>query len=152
EMAPKVDDVISSIREALPKEIGRGKKDKDGVIQQLASYIDSIEKKPPPVQMGIGASAGLVTGYIFTKGSKATALVLGIGLITFQFCNYRGYIKLNRSKIEKDLRDIKRRVESELTGKSQFEMDANKMSSFVSSHAYLLSGFAAGALLGYALC
>ncbi|GMT33939.1 hypothetical protein PFISCL1PPCAC_25236 [Pristionchus fissidentatus] len=147
-MAPK--DVISSIRNALPEELG-GKKEKDSVVQQILSFIDSIEKKPPPMQMGLGGGAGLCTGYIFTKGSKATALVLGIGLITFQFCNYRGYIKLNRSKIEKDLKDLKGSIERELYGKSQFEMDKNKIGSFVSSHAYLLGGFAAGSLLGYAI-
>ncbi|GMT03041.1 hypothetical protein PENTCL1PPCAC_25215, partial [Pristionchus entomophagus] len=149
-MAPKTGDVVSSIREALPDGFP-GKKDKDSVVSQIASFIDSIEKKPPPMQMGLGGTAGLCTGYIFTKGSKATALVLGIGLITFQFCNYRGYIKLNRSKIEKDLRDLKGSIERELYGKSQFEMDKGKVGSFVTSHAYLLSGFAAGALLGYAI-
>uniref|UniRef100_A0A8R1Y4H5 Uncharacterized protein n=1 Tax=Pristionchus pacificus TaxID=54126 RepID=A0A8R1Y4H5_PRIPA len=153
-MAPKSDDVISSIRAAIPKELG-GKKDKDSILQQLGSYIDTIEKKPPPMQMAIGGTAGLCTGYIFTKGSKATALILGIGLISFSFCNYRGYIKLNRSKIEKsasqDLRDIKRTIQTELCGKSQVDIDAETVGSFVTSHAYVLSGFAAGVLLGYAI-
>eukprot|EP00080_Pristionchus_pacificus_P004704 PDM64724.1 hypothetical protein PRIPAC_52980 [Pristionchus pacificus] len=83
-----------------------------------------------------------------------------------RFCNYRGYIKLNRSKIEKvkhsvkkvdhlsasqDLRDIKRTIQTELCGKSQVDIDAETVGSFVTSHAYVLSGFAAGVLLGYAI-
>ncbi|GMR51787.1 hypothetical protein PMAYCL1PPCAC_21982, partial [Pristionchus mayeri] len=68
-------DFIASVREAVPKEWG-GTKDKDGVVMNLASYIDSIHKKPGTEQFGFGAVAGLGTGYTYAKGNKIVKICL----------------------------------------------------------------------------
>ncbi|XGW32234.1 hypothetical protein V3C99_010431 [Haemonchus contortus] len=62
---------------------------KRGIRRQSAwertlSFIDNINKKPPPTQMAVGGAAGLCVGYIFTRTSKAAATALGISLIAFQ--------------------------------------------------------------------
>ncbi|PIO62290.1 hypothetical protein TELCIR_16159 [Teladorsagia circumcincta] len=47
-------------------------------------------------------------------------LKLGDELITgTEICNYRGYVKLNRTKFEKDLQDLKRGLEKKLRGKPE---------------------------------
>ncbi|KHJ83381.1 hypothetical protein OESDEN_16922 [Oesophagostomum dentatum] len=67
-------------------------------------------------------------------------------------CNYRGYIKLNRSKFEKDLRDLRRGIEQNLLGDTRPNMpDEEDVSDFLRSNAWLLGGFAAGWLLGFGL-
>ncbi|GMR51786.1 hypothetical protein PMAYCL1PPCAC_21981, partial [Pristionchus mayeri] len=142
-------DFIASIREAVPKELG-GKKDKDGVALKLASYIDSIHKKPGTEQFGFGAVAGLVTGYTYAKGNKALGVTLGISLISYQFCSYRGYFKLNRTRIAREFKTVKRCLEQDLNGMSPLELEASKIGSFVTTHGFLLIGFGLGALLACA--
>ncbi|KAL6740562.1 hypothetical protein Aduo_013906 [Ancylostoma duodenale] len=68
-------------------------------------------------------------------------------------CNYRGYVKLNRSKFEQDLRDLRRGLEKNLLGESSRPAmpDEEEVSNFLRSNAWLLGGFAAGWLLGFGL-
>uniref|UniRef100_A0A1I7WSY2 FUN14 family protein n=1 Tax=Heterorhabditis bacteriophora TaxID=37862 RepID=A0A1I7WSY2_HETBA len=66
------------------------------------------------------------------------------------FCNYRGYIKLNRSKFESDLEKLSRGIKRELRGKSSVINDED-VSNFLYSNAWILGGFAAGWLIGYGI-
>ncbi|CAI4224892.1 unnamed protein product [Auanema sp. JU1783] len=137
--------IIASIRDALPKK-------QKGALGDVLSFIDNLQNKSVPVQVSVGGGAGMLSGYLFTKGSKATATVLGVSLLAFQFCNYRGYIKLNSSKIEDDLRDLKKGIEKELYGRSSaIDINDKQVSKFVHANAWLLGGFFAGWLLGYGI-
>ncbi|KAK6034221.1 hypothetical protein COOONC_28274 [Cooperia oncophora] len=67
-------------------------------------------------------------------------------------CNYRGYVKLNRTKFEKDLMDLKRGLEKNLLGKPDSMIpNEEEIGGFLRSNAWLLSGFAAGWLLGFGI-
>ncbi|KAK5978982.1 hypothetical protein GCK32_011460 [Trichostrongylus colubriformis] len=69
-----------------------------------------------------------------------------------QVCNYRGYVKLNRTKFEKDVLDLKRGLEKKLLGKTESMIpDEQEIGSFLRSNAWLLTGFAAGWLLGFGI-
>ncbi|KAK6750236.1 hypothetical protein RB195_002308 [Necator americanus] len=76
-----------------------------------------------------------------------------ISIDIFLVCNYRGYIKLNRSKFERDLRELKEGLERNLLGESSRPVipDEKEVSNFLRSNAWLLGGFAAGWLLGFGL-
>uniref|UniRef100_A0A1I7WST5 NAD(P)-binding protein n=1 Tax=Heterorhabditis bacteriophora TaxID=37862 RepID=A0A1I7WST5_HETBA len=71
-------DVIKSVRSLFP-----GSKDKKGesIIASISTHIDNLQNKSPPFQMAVGGGAGLCTGYLFTRGSKATATILGVSLV-----------------------------------------------------------------------
>ncbi|WKY04918.1 hypothetical protein Q1695_005715 [Nippostrongylus brasiliensis] len=78
----------------------------------------------------------------------ATAREIELDMI----CNYRGYVKLNRSQFDKDLQELRRGLEKKLLGKTDSVIpDADEMSSFLRENAWLLSGFAAGWLIGFGL-
>lgn len=49
-------------------------------------YLRNIRRQPIPIQIGVGATGGWITGYFFTKGSKILAIVLGCSLILLQVC------------------------------------------------------------------
>ncbi|XGW32239.1 hypothetical protein V3C99_010434, partial [Haemonchus contortus] len=67
-------------------------------------------------------------------------------------CNYRGYVKLNRTKFEKDLLELKRGLEKNLLGKPETMVpDQEEIGSFLRSNGWLLSGFLAGWLLGFGI-
>ncbi|KHN73975.1 Dehydrogenase/reductase SDR family member 7B [Toxocara canis] len=50
----------------------------------VLTFLQNIRKQPVPLQIGVGGSAGVLTGYVFTKGSKLTAGFIGCSLIIFQ--------------------------------------------------------------------
>ncbi|PAV64947.1 hypothetical protein WR25_10561 [Diploscapter pachys] len=68
------------------------------------------------------------------------------------FCNYRGYIKLNRSEFEKDVRALRQEIEKELYGRSSnIDIKESDVTNFLTANRWLLGGFAAGWLLGYGI-
>ncbi|KAE9550589.1 hypothetical protein FO519_006195 [Halicephalobus sp. NKZ332] len=114
-------------------------------------YLRNIRQQPVPVQIGVGASGGFITGYFFTKGSKLVALVIGCSMIILQFFNYRGYIRFHTNQLEADLHSVKSRFEKELGLKRSGFPRADEMDDFIYKNGYLFSGFIAGNLVGYGL-
>uniref|UniRef100_A0A8R1TQU3 Dehydrogenase/reductase SDR family protein 7-like n=1 Tax=Onchocerca volvulus TaxID=6282 RepID=A0A8R1TQU3_ONCVO len=53
-------------------------------IERAITFIISIQDKPVPIQICVGSTAGWITGYVFTKGSKIMAGVIGCSLILLQ--------------------------------------------------------------------
>uniref|UniRef100_A0A1I7ZAF1 FUN14 domain-containing protein 1 n=1 Tax=Steinernema glaseri TaxID=37863 RepID=A0A1I7ZAF1_9BILA len=113
-------------------------------------YLRTIGKKPLSMQIGIGGGAGVFTGYVFGKSSRLLAGTLGCSLIVLQFCNYRGYIVVSRSEFEKDLRAARRALEKQFGANKSSVPSAKEVDKFLISNKYLLGGFVAGCLLGYA--
>ncbi|TMS37288.1 hypothetical protein L596_004253 [Steinernema carpocapsae] len=126
---------------------------KDAVKESAADalgYLRTIGRKPMSVQLGIGGGAGVVTGYIFGKSSRVVAGTIGCSLILFQFCNYRGYIHINRNEFEKDIRDMRKSLEEQFGVNKSALPNGKDVDKFLTSNKYLLGGFVAGCLLGYA--
>ncbi|KJH47216.1 hypothetical protein DICVIV_06738 [Dictyocaulus viviparus] len=67
----------------------------------------------------------------------------------YEICNYCGYIKLNRSKFQKDLNELSRRLEKSLTKHRTAMPQQYEVMEFLRSNAWLLSGFAGGKLIRY---
>ncbi|KAM3727667.1 Dehydrogenase/reductase SDR family member 7B [Dirofilaria immitis] len=53
-------------------------------FERAITFINGIQDKPVPVQICVGSTAGWITGYVFTKGSKIVAGVIGCTLILLQ--------------------------------------------------------------------
>ncbi|KAI1727369.1 FUN14 family domain-containing protein [Ditylenchus destructor] len=121
-------------------------------MDSFLRYLRNIQQKPVPVQIGIGAGTGVVTGYLFSKTSRFVALIAGCSIILFQFFNYRGYIKFNRSQFRRDLDDLQNTFEKELGIRDKSSFPSSKeLDDFASKNIYLFGGYVAGSLIGYAL-
>ncbi|KAK0397727.1 hypothetical protein QR680_002239 [Steinernema hermaphroditum] len=117
---------------------------------EVLTYLRTIGRKPLSVQFGIGGGAGVVTGYVFGKSSRILAGTLGCSLIFLQFCNYRGYIVVSRREVENDIRAARRALEKHFGGNKSAMPSGKDVDKFLVANKYLLGGFAAGCLLGYA--
>ncbi|KAE9420942.1 hypothetical protein Angca_000236, partial [Angiostrongylus cantonensis] len=71
--------------------------------------------------------------------------------ILFQVCNYRGYIKLSRSKFEEELDSLRRSLEDNFGRRRSIVPSQYEVNDFLRSNVWLLSGFAAGWLIGFGL-
>ncbi|CAD5205877.1 unnamed protein product [Bursaphelenchus okinawaensis] len=118
-------------------------------IDGFFRYFRNIQRQPVPLQIGIGASGGIVTGYVFTRTSKFFAAMLGCTLLILQFFNYRGYIKLNKSQFQQDLDDITDHLRSQLGATKSSLPSSRELDDFVTKNAYLFTGFIGGSLIGY---
>ncbi|VDM57597.1 unnamed protein product [Angiostrongylus costaricensis] len=77
--------------------------------------------------------------------------VLVSTVLLFQVCNYRGYIKLSRSKFEEELDSLRRSLEDNLGRRRSVVPSQYEVNDFLRSNVWLLSGFAAGWLIGFGL-
>ncbi|CAB3404037.1 unnamed protein product [Caenorhabditis bovis] len=118
------------------------------IANQALSFIVDLKKKPPMVQMGVGAGVGTVSGYLMTKGGRMVAATVGASFLLAQFAIHKGYITVDETKIQRDLKNLKKSVLEKLE-KNKFLPDMSE--SFVSEHRWILGGFAAGVLIGFSL-
>ncbi|CAD5207740.1 unnamed protein product [Bursaphelenchus xylophilus] len=118
-------------------------------IDSFFRYLRNIQRQPVPMQIGIGATGGIVTGYVFTRTSKFFAAILGSTLLILQFFNYRGYIKLNKSQFQQDLDDISDNLRAQFGATRSAVPSSRELDDFVTKNAYLFTGFIGGSLIGY---
>ncbi|VDM18133.1 unnamed protein product [Hydatigera taeniaeformis] len=82
----------------------------DEISAATGDALHKIEKKPILQQILIGATSGMVTGYVLTKIGKTVAFCVGVSAIGLQF-----FVNRNRSadewkKIEDDAHEILEKV------------------------------------------
>ncbi|MCP9265142.1 Dehydrogenase/reductase SDR family member 7B [Dirofilaria immitis] len=65
----------------------------------------------------------------------------------FQFCNSRGYIKFNQSKLRRDIEQLRKDITRMTNNRSS--ISESEVSDFLRNNAYLLGSYSAGFLLGY---
>uniref|UniRef100_A0A8R1HLY0 FUN14 domain-containing protein 1 n=1 Tax=Caenorhabditis japonica TaxID=281687 RepID=A0A8R1HLY0_CAEJA len=123
---------------------GGGKKSNEWVDKTLHFIVD-LKKQPTMAQLGVGAGFGTVTGYFVTKGGRVVAATVGISFLLAQFAIHKGYITLNESRIERDLKNLQKSV---MKKKSS---EINVSNSFISENRWILGGFAAGMLIGFSV-
>jgi len=107
----------------------------------LYKYLDDLSRAPPAKQAMVGAAAGALNGYIFTKVSKNAATVIGGSIILFQVANHLGYVKVNWKAVEKDMKEVKKEIR-----KSQgFIVPLyEEFRDFLSDNIYVGAGFVGG--------
>ena len=64
--------------------------------------LKEISKAPAPKQIGIGAAAGWVSGYVMMKVGKAAATAIGGSLLLLQIAHYKGYITVDWNRMAND--------------------------------------------------
>ncbi|CAA88970.1 FUN14 domain-containing protein fndc-1 [Caenorhabditis elegans] len=126
---------------------GKAGKGVSDAIDTVLYYVVDLKKQQPMVQLGVGAGFGTVTGYFVTKGGRLVAATVGISFLLAQFAIHKGYITLNESKIERDMKNLHKSVMNKVSGKKVI----NISDSFVSEYRWILGGFAAGMLIGFSV-
>nr|CAG4644287.1 EOG090X0D3U [Lepidurus arcticus] len=80
---------------------------------------------------------------------RVAATALGGSLLLIQFASYKGYIKINWSRVNKDLEKATNKLTSPSDGK-KLEKALDKARQFAFHNGYLSSGYVGGFLLGLA--
>ncbi|XP_075539038.1 FUN14 domain-containing protein 1-like [Dermacentor variabilis] len=87
-------------------------------------------------------------GFVFTKAGKIAATAIGGSLLLFQIAQHQGYVKVNWSRLNKDLQQAQNELARRTDGKlPRLLEEAQK---FVKDNVFLATGFAGGFLLGVA--
>ncbi|KAI6182120.1 FUN14 family-containing protein [Aphelenchoides bicaudatus] len=114
-------------------------------LDNFLRYLRTIETKPVPIQIGVGATGGFLSSYFLTRISKFFAGVAGVSLILFQFLNYRGYIKFRQNQLQRDLSQLA----DQINGSGDLVPTTVQVEGFLSKNTYLLGGFVGGSMIGY---
>ncbi|CAG7834249.1 unnamed protein product [Allacma fusca] len=75
------------------------------------------ENKKILKQIAIGGVSGWLTGFVSMKVGKVAATAIGGALIILQVANHKGYIKINWSRVNRDVEKVKTKLQEEATGK-----------------------------------
>uniref|UniRef100_A0A0N4ZS05 FUN14 family protein n=1 Tax=Parastrongyloides trichosuri TaxID=131310 RepID=A0A0N4ZS05_PARTI len=136
----------------IPKDLNP--KPKSGFAESLdfvVKYIKNLHKKPVYVQIGTGGCTGLILGGTFSKTSRFVSVAIGVSIIIIQFFIYKGYIRFNESRIERDVRNLKESVLNELGVDNSIIPDKKDIDNFVKRNLYTFGGLTAGTLIGYGI-
>lgn len=112
----------------------------------LRRALDDVKRGSTYKQLGWGATAGWVTGYLGMKVGKLAAMTLGGSLLVMQVANHKGYIKVNWKKVNNDIREISEKVQDDV--KTAAPGAAGEVKKFASENKYVAAGFAGGFLIG----
>ncbi|PRD30951.1 UNVERIFIED_CONTAM: FUN14 domain-containing protein 1 [Trichonephila clavipes] len=101
-------------------------------------------------EMAIGGISGWCAGIVFSKVGKTAASALAGSLLMFQIAQHQGYIKVNWSKVNRDIEKAKGKLDKHSKKELHWFIDETK--SFVQEYKFLVTGFAGGFLIGIAMC
>uniref|UniRef100_A0A131YVZ3 FUN14 domain-containing protein 1 n=1 Tax=Rhipicephalus appendiculatus TaxID=34631 RepID=A0A131YVZ3_RHIAP len=81
------------------------------------SFFKDATKASPAKQLTIGGVSGWCVGFIFTKAGKIAATAIGGSLLLFQVAQHQGYVKVNWSRLNKDLQQAQNELARRTDGK-----------------------------------
>lgn len=139
---------------AVPKPIGQGAfgnarmKPSSKGDSWAVNFFKDATKASPAKQLTIGGVSGWCAGFVFTKAGKVAAMAIGGSLLIFQIAQHQGYIKVNWSRLNKDLQQAQNELARRTDGKLPRLIE--QAQKFVKDNVFLATGFAGGFLLGVA--
>jgi len=116
----------------------------------LDRILGDVSKKSATQQILLGAGSGWATGYVTMKVGKAAALALGGGIILLQVANQQGYIKVDWSKVNRNIDKVTDKVEEAITKEKPGVLD--KVIEFANSQSIAAMSFIGGFFLGVGCC
>ena len=106
----------------------------------VAKFVKDMSKAPAGKQLGVGAAAGWISGYLAMKVGKAAATAIGGSLILLQIAHYKGYVKINWNQLTNDSQTICDQMRDKLSKNTK--SGVQKFQEFASQNVYLASGYA----------
>ncbi|KAL7073286.1 hypothetical protein ACQ4LE_007344 [Meloidogyne hapla] len=134
--------------------------------------VANVSDQPPVVQIAIGASGGVVTGFLFGKTSKFVAAFVGGAILIVQLFECQGYLKINKKRLSRDIGQAKEHISAMVDAFGNANVNnknwvddcvakgealisrksSNGMvSKFLIKNIRAFGGFLGGALLGFGL-
>lgn len=120
----------------------------DGAENWLKNFVNDLAKASTAKQITVGGVSGWLAGYMSVKVGKVAAVSVGGSLLLIQLASHQGYIKVNWSKVNKQMEKAKKEIEKEAQKKLPRVLD--EVQRFIQDNAVLAAGFAGGFLLGIA--
>ncbi|XP_021379239.1 FUN14 domain-containing protein 1-like isoform X1 [Mizuhopecten yessoensis] len=114
----------------------------------IQSVFGDISRQSAAKQVAIGGATGWISGYLFVKVGKIAAATLGTTIILVQIAQYKGYIKIDWKKVQKEMNLAKNQMSKEISKK--YPHYSQNMQTFFKQNIFLGTGFAGGFLIGMA--
>lgn len=113
----------------------------------LTAYIQELKKSSPTKQVVISGAGGFCSGMIVAKVGRAALFGLGVSGILLHLAQRYGYVSINRSKIDRDLKNIAQRHE---LGKkvNNIPKYLESLQEFLRQNGYIGFGYAGGLVIG----
>ena len=128
----------------------------NGVSDFVKRTLNDIKEMSTLNQILVGGTAGLTTGYIFSRVGKLAAFTIGSGVLLLQVAQHMGYIEVKWKKNSK-LDDLKKKAikaaeEAGLTNgakNGKLEQSLQEVKYFLQDNFTFGISFAGGALIGF---
>jgi len=118
-------------------------------MTSLQRACRDLSKQPAAKQAAVGGASGWLVGYLSMKLGKAVATVVGGSLLLLQVAHYQGYVQVDWSKVNKDVKKnaskLQKEVQARVSGTT-----GQSITEFAAGNVALSSSFAGGFFLGIA--
>lgn len=112
------------------------------------NFFKDVTKASPAKQLTVGGLSGWCVGFVFTKAGKMAATAIGGSLLLFQIAQHQGYVKVNWTRVNKDMQQVKNELAKKTNGKLPRIFEESQQ--FFKDNVFLATGFLGGFLLGMA--
>lgn len=126
------------------------------VSEFIRNSLNDIQGMSSVSQIGIGGTAGLVTGYVLSRVGKMAAFTVGTTVLGLQVAQHLGYIEVRWGKKKSQLEQLKKKAikaaeESGLTGSKndRAEHAVKEVKSFFQNNLTFALSFSGGVLIGF---
>jgi uncharacterized membrane protein (Fun14 family) len=133
--------------------------DNNGISDFFNRTINDIRDMPAMNQVIVGGTAGLASGYVFSRVGKMAAFTIGSGVLVLQLAQHCGYIEIKwgkKSKIEQMKKKVLKAAEEvgiTANGSPNSKLDkfADEVRTFFQNNITLGVSFGAGLLIGISI-
>lgn len=113
----------------------------------MTAYIQELKKASPTKQVLISGSSGWLTGMVVAKVGRAALFGLGVSGALLHLAQRYGYVSINKSKIDRDLKNIAERHEFRKKV-DDLPRYFQSLQDFLRNNGYIGIGYAGGLVLG----
>ncbi|KAK2703983.1 FUN14 domain-containing protein 1B-like isoform X2 [Artemia franciscana] len=118
-----------------------------GEISYFDHLYKELKKTSNTKQAVFGGVSGWFTGYLFMKAGKALAVATGGTILCIYFAQSKGYLKINWSKVNKDIEKVTEKIGGE-ENQNPLADSFDKVIKFSKKNGYLTGGYVGGFLIG----
>ena len=133
--------------------------DNNGISDFFNRTLNDIRDMPAMNQVLVGGTAGLASGYVFSRVGKMAAFTIGSGVLVLQLAQHCGYIEIKwgkKSKIDQMKKKVLKAAEevgitTNGSPNSKMEKIADEVKTFFQNNITLGVSFGAGLLIGISI-
>ena len=131
----------------------------ESAMEIVRRTLNDVSQMSTLNQVVVGGTAGLLTGYVFSRVGKLAAFSIGSGILVLQVAQHLGYIEVKlakKSRVEELKRKALRAAQdagltSPASGQSSIERAAVQVQGFLKDNLTLGVSFGGGLLVGISI-